>query len=443
MTEILQIEGLSDNGAAVARASDGMVVFVRGGVPGDSVRIAVDEQRGNYRIGRILELVQASSARVQPLCPYASECGGCAWQHIAYPAQLEAKRRIVADALQRIAHLSSERTEALVAAPLPSPQEYHYRNKMVLAAGSDDGGGFLLGFQRRASHSIIKPDACLLAHQGVSATPKALRGALRYAQGLGDLGIYSVSIRHSNHSGQTEVALWTDPGPFPRARVADIVGTALKATGIVRVIAERGNRGNSRAVKNVEVLAGNGAWKERLAGLKFFTSAPAFFQINSDTAELLVAEVLAGLELEGHSRLRIADLYAGGGTFTLPLARRGHELVAVENYRYSLRDLKRNAELNKLEIIAEGGDAGRILPNLGHLDALVVDPPRAGLAAPVVDAIAATAAERLIYVSCNPATWARDIVRLEQQGYALGHVQPIDQFPQTPHVELVSVLRRS
>jgi 23S rRNA (uracil1939-C5)-methyltransferase len=476
MQEILKLERLSDSGDAIARTGDGIVVFVRGGAPGDLACVDIDKQYSNYYKGHVAQILEASEQRVTPLCPHVGQCGGCSWQHISYPAQLQAKQQIVADALKRIAGFSEQRLEGLVGATRPSPREYHYRNKIVMAAATDLQEGLRLGFRLQASHAIAKPGRCLLAPEPVTGAPKALRGALRYAQGLEDLGLFSVSVRHSRRSSQTEVALWSRPGGFERSRVAQIVASAIKASSIVRVIA---NPDKPQQIKNVEVLSGNGSWLEKLAGLKYQISAPSFFQVNSDTAEILIQEVLAALSPENqllapgdnpptketqliaesqpdsvrslptasnqattNKTLRIADLYAGAGTFSLPLARAGHDVIAVESAGSSLRDLRRNAQLNNLELEIEGGDVARILPTLKNLDALVVDPPRSGLGSAVIGQIAQADPTRLVYVSCNPATWARDIARLEQAGYHLQSVKPIDQFPQTPHIELVSMCCR-
>ena len=188
-------------------------------------------------------------------------------------------------------------------------------------------------------------------------------------------------------------------------------------------------------------LAGKGCWEEELAGTRFLTSAPSFFQVNTAQAERLVALVQEGLELEEGDY--VADLYAGGGTFSVPLAAAGADVVAVESAGSSVRDLRRNAERAGVDIEVIGGDTARELPELGDLDALVVDPPRAGLAEGVVDSIAAAAPRRVAYVSCDPATWARDVARFEAAGYRLARATPVDLFPQTYHVEVVSIFERS
>lgn len=255
-----------------------------------------------------------------------------------------------------------------------------------------------------------------------------------------------MGVRHSLRTREIEIALWTKPGAFPRAHVAKTLKSALKATSIVRVLADPGR---ARKIKGVETLDGKGCWGEELAGARFLTSAPSFFQVNTAQAEKLAAEVVEGLGgrmgeegPEGLDGLLVADLYAGGGTFSVPLAQAGADVIAIEAAGSSVRDLRRNAEMNGVDIEVVGGDAARELPELGGLDALVVDPPRAGLADGVAESIAEAAPARVAYVSCNPATWARDVARFEQNGYRLVRAQPVDLFPQTHHVEVASLFER-
>ena len=338
------------------------------------------------------------------------------------------------------------RAEDLVRPCLPSKRQWGYRNKLELGAARAENGEFLLGFHREGTHEIATPAVCPLAHDAVAKAPKALRGALRFAQGSADLGIFRVGVRHSLRTREIEIALWTKPGAFPRAHVAKTLKSALKATSIVRVLADPGR---ARKIKGVETLDGKGCWGEELAGARFLTSAPSFFQVNTAQAEKLAAEVVEGLGgrmgeegPEGLDGLLEADLYAGGGTFSVPLARAGADVIAIEAAGSSVRDLRRNAEMNGVDIEVVGGDAARELPELGGLDALVVDPPRAGLADGVAESIAEAAPARVAYVSCNPATRARDVARFEQNGYRLVRAQPVDLFPQTHHVEVASLFER-
>ncbi|MCL1798299.1 MAG: 23S rRNA (uracil(1939)-C(5))-methyltransferase RlmD [Eggerthellaceae bacterium] len=433
MEEQVCIERLSYGSAGIGHTAEGKALFVADTVPGDVVAVSIDEDRGKYCRGRLVSLVEASPLRVAPGCPHHGSCGGCPWQQVAYAAQLEAKRDAVVSALVRVAHYGAKAAEGLVLPCKASKREAGYRNKLEFGGVWEEAGGFEMGFRQEGSAALSPVGACLVAHKPISESLKALRGALRYAQGGNDLGIYRVGIRASLRTRDLEVALWTRPGAFPRAHVARTLSSALRATSIVRVLAEPGA---TRKVKGVEALSGKGFWEEQLGGLAFATSAPSFFQVNTAQAEVLVDEVVAGLDLGGTPV--VADLYAGGGTFSIPLAKHGCDVIAVEAASSSVRDLRRNAERNGAGIEIVGGDSARELAGLGALDALVVDPPRSGLAAEAVDGIAAARPQQVAYVSCDPATWARDVARFRERGYGLTRVQPVDMFPQTYHVECVS-----
>ena len=204
----------------------------------------------------------------------------------------------------------------------------------------------------------------------------------------------------------------------------------------MRVLADPGK---ARKIKGVETLEGRGYWRERIGEAEFSTQAPSFFQVNTAQAGKLVDIVMR--ELGDVNGAYVADLYAGGGTFSIPLALAGADVVAVESAGSSVRDLRRNADANGVEIEVVGGDAARELAELEGVEALVVDPPRAGLADGVPAQIAELGPERVAYVSCNPSTWARDVERFAQCGYRLTSVQPVDMFPQTYHVEIASIFQ--
>ncbi len=440
MTDIVEIERMGYGFEAIGHLSSGKTVFVEAAAPGDIVQIEIVEEKSSFARARIVSLKEASPIRCNPLCNQVTVCGGCPWAHLSYEYQLEAKAKNVASSLLRTAKFSRERVEELVKPCLASKREWGYRNKLELAAGLNDRGDFILGFHKERTREIVGLGSCPLAHKSIAMAPKALQGALRFAQGSQDLGIFRVGVRSSVRTGDTEIALWTKPGVFPRSHVAKTLKSALKNSSIVRVIA---NPGKARQVKGVESLDGKGCWQEELLGNTFLTSAPSFFQVNTAQAENLMRTVIDILD-EGDSLngAFVADLYAGGGTFSIPLAKAGADVVAVESAGSSVRDLRRNAEINGVDVEIIGGDAARELPDLGELDVLVVDPPRSGLADGVIESIAAAAPKKAVYVSCDPATWARDVVRFENQGYKLTYVQPVDLFPQTYHVEVVSMFER-
>ena len=433
----LHIDSLAYQGPGMGRTSAGKAVFVPGAAPGDTVRVRAVADKKNYLETELVEVVKSGSARIEPNCPYAGLCGGCQWQHIAYSEQLFAKRAAVVSALARIGHVPAEAAETIVSECVPSKREMGYRNKLELACGRNEAGRLVLGYHKEGTTEIVPVDTCPLAHSAIAHTPKAIQGALRYMEGTSDLGIFRVGVRHSMRTKSCEIALWTTPGSFPRAAVSKTLGAAVKASSIVRIIADAGK---ARKIKQVEVLEGHGFWEEELGEFDYRISAPSFFQVNTAQAEVLQRLVLEGLAVE--DGMAVADLYAGAGTFSLPLADRAGSCMAVESAGSAVRDLRRNADGAGVWVDAIGGDSARELPELGKLDALVVDPPRAGLADGVAESIAEASPRRLAYVSCDPATLARDVERLQTCGYALERATPVDLFPQTHHIETVALFTR-
>ncbi len=432
----LSVESLAYGGDGIARLDDGRTVFVSAAAPGDTLAVEIVEERDRFVRARILEVIEPSEHRVTPPCPYFGHCGGCSWQHVAYGAQLHATRMSVVDALTRIGHIAD--ADSLVGDTVPSGTPYGYRNKIELVVDPREER-LRLGFHRAGSEEIVPVDECLLLPKQLRKAPKALGGALRYIAGEGDLGLTRVALRVGAHTKDVEIALWGSPGPFPRKAVATTLGAALKSTSLVRVLTKGPSK--ERRIAGVEVLSGKGYWRERLGGMAMSISAPSFFQVNTKSAEKLVELVLAAVSADGTDR--VLDLYAGAGTFTLPLAAAAGEVVAVESAGSAVRDLRRNLEAAELWADVIGGDAARELPSIGHLDAIVVDPPRSGLHPSAALAIAATRARTVAYVSCDPATLARDCHTLAEHGYRLASATPVDLFPQSYHVETVAVLHAS
>lgn len=433
----LDIERMGGGADSVSHLPDGMTIFLPLGAPGDRVLAEVTERRERFARGRILEVLTPSDQRAVPPCPYFGACGGCDYQHLNYPAQLMAKRSAVVAALQRIGKFSD--AETLAADIVGSKLETGYRNKVELAARVINGR-LTIGYHRRGTNELIEVDRCLLMGKKFDRAPKALAGALRYAAGAEDFGIERVSVRSSSDGTSAEVAVYTNPGPFPRARFAQVLKDALpKTTSTVRVLIK--GEMEARKVAGVEVLNGAGRWIERVADFTFEVSAPSFFQVNTPVATDMVNQVVSALSPTEEDL--VLDLYSGVGTFTLPLSASGAEVVAIESYGPAVRDLRRNLESNGLDAFAVGGDAAREVSEFDDATLAVVDPPRAGLERPVIDALISSPIRTLAYVSCDPATLARDLRQLVDGGYILESVTPYDMFPQTSHVENVAVLRRN
>lgn len=430
----VRIDGLAHGGAAVGRADDGRVVFVRGGCPGDVLDVTVSADKGRYLEADLSGIVEASPERRTPPCPYFGTCGGCQWQHVSHAAQVAAKRAQVADALTRIGRIAEPPVAEVVSGPAP----YGYRNRLELSVGRDANGRPTIGMNEARSDRIVPIEACMLLPERARAYPKALAGAMRYLAGRAPLEVDRIALRVAVNTRDVEIDLWGPPGPFPRHAVAKTLGDALRPNTVTRVLVKGDAR--ERADLKAEVLAGRGYWRERLSGVTYRVSAPSFFQVNTRAAELLVDLVTGSLAPDGSDR--VLDLYAGVGTFTLPLAERAGAVVAIEGGGSSVRDLRNNLEDNEVWAEVMPGEAARALAEAGSFDAAVVDPPRAGMAPAALAALLRTGARRICYVSCDPATLARDAASLVEAGYRLVSAVPIDLFPQTWHVETVALFER-
>ncbi|HSQ01401.1 MAG TPA: TRAM domain-containing protein [Candidatus Dormibacteraeota bacterium] len=399
---------------AVAR-SDGKVVFVRGAAPHEEVEVAVREARRRYAFADVVAVRRPSPARRVAPCPYLPRCGGCPWQHIDYPAQLAAKQRIVADQLQRLGQV-----ETPVAAPLASPREFAYRRRLKLRVA--DG---VVGFHAAASHDLVAVDHCLLAEPHVDAAIAwlpdlvgALRSALRRLEiasaGAGDLVVIAGEVEGAWHDDDERACrAWLDAHPR-------VCGLVLRGRGW----------GRSWGGAGMAIAAGDGP--------PLRVRAPGFTQVNAGANGLLIERVVRGVApREG---LRVLDLYAGAGNLSLPLRRAGALVTAVEQDRGAAADARANADREPgppLRVLAMAAErALQQLADAGErFDAVVLDPPRGGAAACVAPLLRIQV-PRLVYVSCDPSTLARDLRQL-RGAYRIDDVQPIDFFPHTYHVETV------
>lgn len=404
---------------AVARA-DGKVLFVRGAAPDEEVEVAVREEKPRYAYADVVAVRRPSAARRVAPCPYLPRCGGCPWQHLDYAAQLAAKHRIVVEQLRRLGGIEVE-----VAAPLPSPQQFGYRRRIKLRVA--DG---VVGFHAAASHDLVAIDHCLLAEPLVDAAiaglgdlVQRLRSRVRRlevaAGGVGDRVVVS---------GEVEGA-WVEADE-------EACGGWLAAQGGVAGLLLRG-RGWRRAWGDGQVSAPVGD------GPPLQLQAPSFTQVNDGGNRLLV-ECVTRL-VAPRPGMRVLDLYAGAGNLSLPLRRAGAEVTAVEQDRDAAAAARVNAAEPgpPLRVLAmTAASALRRLVEAGErFDAVVLDPPRSG-AADCVPWLASLAAPRLVYVSCDPTTLARDLRALGGT-YRVEVVQPIDFFPQTYHVETVVAATRA
>ncbi|MDY2777659.1 MAG: 23S rRNA (uracil(1939)-C(5))-methyltransferase RlmD [Collinsella sp.] len=435
----LTIESMTYGPDGLARNDEGKAVFVSGGVVGDVVEASITEEGASFCRAVVDEVLEPSPDRATSPCPYASVCGGCPWGGLGRNAQLAAKEGNLRSTLSRIGRFETEEIERMVQPIRFRRDAWGYRNKIELAP-MIRGGRFSLGMHGRDPEEVIRVDACPLFEKRYPKAVKGVVGALGYLGNSRDLGIERVGIRASRRTRALEIALWTPTGAFPRAQVARVLGDAVKPSSVVRVMSKGDRR--ARKVAGTESLMGEGSWTELIGGETMRLSAPSFFQVNTAAAEILIELVLDALRPEADEVAM--DLYSGAGTFTIPLARRCEFVSAVESYGPAVRDLRRNldvARLHNVDVI--GGDAVREFPD-EDADVLVVDPPRCGLAEEAIGLIASTSARDVAYVSCDPATLARDLRRFHDEGtFRVVSAAPVDLFPQTFHCETVVHLTRA
>jgi 23S rRNA (uracil1939-C5)-methyltransferase len=446
----LVIDDLAFGGEGVGRV-DGYVIFVPGGIPGDRLKVRVTEARGRY--GRaVVEAVELPSPdRVAAPCPYFGRCGGCRLQHVAYPAQLRFKEKQVRDCLERLGGLPPIEVRPI----LPAPDLYGYRNKMEFTvAGVADAA--TLGLHQADRYDVVLDiDRCLLQ----SDTMNALLTAVRHEVTTRGLSVYEargreegegllrfVTLREGRNTGEAMVNVVASAPDVARlAPLAEAVRTQVAAT--TSVLLNVNAKKASVAVGSEEhVLLGRDHIRESLHGVTFQVSANSFFQTNTVQAERLFALVEDACELSGIET--VVDLYSGTGAISLLLARRCRHVYGIELAAAAVADAGRNARLNGIDNCTFlTGEVRHVLPSLVqegvHADVVVADPPRAGFHPRALSALAALAPARIVYVSCNPGTLARDLGDLARQGYRVEWVQPVDMFPQTPHIEAIARLRRA
>ncbi len=429
MTEIhaekettLKIDSLSYGPYGIGR-KHGKVILVPLTAPGDEAVVRIIGEKGNYSIGELSRLIHPSSLRQPPPCPYFGQCGGCPWQHIHYGEQLTAKEKSVMDALRRIGKLDGFELYPIIR----SLQQYHYRRRIRLQV--DDRRR--VGFHRAFSHELIEIDSCLIAETHLDRRLSHAR------EWVGELRtrIHHVEIVESDEQGEVVFAGKAEGG-FALEDDSASLRFLERHRGIRGLILF--GRGWRRAWGQGKISIHSGD------GLRIELDGELFTQVNPEGNREITRELLHWGEF--HDRDRVLELYCGAGNFTLPVARRAREVVAVEGHHRSIANGKVNSRLNRLENIRWiHSDAPRSAKRLREegetFSKIILNPPRSG-AKGVEEDLASLGAEKLLYVSCNPTTLARDLAALAKKGYRLKRVRPIDLYPQTFHVEALAEMVR-
>lgn len=437
--QAIKIHGLGSSGEGVGRLGE-LIIFVEGALPGEEVLVEISVRKKNYAVGKLIEVVKKSPERVEPFCPLYSDCGGCQLQHMSYPAQLKWKRQQVVDAIERIGKISG--VEIFDTLGMEDP--LRYRNKMQFPVGRSNGE-LVIGCYARGSHRIIDAQNCPIQNFGNDKILNAVKKiAAQFKLTPYDEDTHRGFLRHVmgrvGCDGDLMVVLVTATKNFPNEKnfVRALRRELPEVTSIQQNV--QTFRNNVILGRETRVLYGKPTIRDEIGSLKFNISARSFFQVNTAQAAVLYQTALDFAELRGDET--IVDAYCGTGTIGLFMARRARRIVGVEIVSSAIADAKKNARENNIrnaQFIV--GDAVKVLPKLAEnffADVVVVDPPRAGCDKKILETFAQMRPEKIIYVSCNPATLARDLSVLKNFGYRAKKIQPVDMFPFTSHVEAVA-----
>ena len=427
----VEIESLAFGGRGVAR-TDGYVVFVSGGLPGDRVRAEVTKAKRRFAEARAVELLQPGENRVADRCVHEGEpCPGAPWQGLPYEHQLTHKHDQVDEALRRIGGLEGFELEEIE----PAVEQWRYRNKLEYSFGERDGEA-VLGFHARGRWDlIVGVEDCQLASERGNAARNEVRDWARresipaYDRRERSGVLRNLAVREGRRTGQLQTRLVTAPARFPKPPVD--LHTVIE--------------GDSGGTDGPTGVLGEERLREELSGLRLEMSHGAFFQTNTEMAERLYAVAAEYAGLTGSERL--FDLYCGIGTIGLTMAKRAGEVWGLEIVPEAIADAERNAERNQIDNARFMAGSARtgvrpLLEAAGKPDVVVIDPPRAGLSQKIVRRVIECDAKRIVYVSCNPTTLAPNASQLVEAGYRLRRVRPVDMFPQTPHIECVALLEK-
>jgi len=444
-TYTIEIDGLGHSGEGVGRVQD-FTIFVPGGLPGEQVLVRITQVKSSYAKGVMTSVAAASPDRIIPRCEIYEACGGCQLQHLSYPAQLQAKQQQVIAAVSRIA-----KAENVVILPtLGAIHPWDYRNKMQFPVGLENGKR-TVGCFASGTHQVINTENCYIQHALNNRIAAEVRRLLQqfnvsvYDEQTGQGIIRHVIGRVGTASGEAMVVLVTATDKLPHSAeiVAELRRTLPELVSIVQNVNPK--RTNVIMGDRNRLLWGKEYITDKLGDFHFNISPRSFFQVNTEQARELYEKAVEYAGLTG--RETVIDAYCGTGTIAMFMARQAAKVYGIEIVEAAIADAKvnaRNNDVSNVEFIC--GDAIDVMPKLAkqgiRADVVVTDPPRAGCAPKVLETFAGMNPERIVYVSCNPASLARDLAVLAEYGYIAREIQPVDMFPQTHHVECVVLIER-
>lgn len=441
----LDITGMGTDGEGVGKI-DGFTVFVKGAIIGETIKAKIIKLTKTYAIGRLEEIITPSSSRIDPSCSIYKYCGGCNMQHISYDKQLDIKRQKVEDSLVRIGKLENINVNN----PLGMENPYRYRNKVILPISSGESG-VKIGFYAPRSHNIVNMETCDIQHEIADKVSALVRKWIKennvsvYNEEKDSGNLRNIMIRYGFKSGEAMVVIVTkETGIKGSDKLVEMIRENLpEVVSIIQNI----NHKNTNVVlgEKCKTLWGKDTIDDYIGDLKFSISPLSFFQVNPVQTEVLYSKALEYTGLTGEET--VLDAYCGTGTISLFLAQRAKKVYGVEIVPEAIENAKVNAKVNGIdnaEFLV--GEVEKVIPMMIEEgikpDVVVVDPPRKGCDQRLLEAIIEAEPKRIVYVSCDPATLARDLKVLSENGYEVKEVQPVDMFPMTAHVETVVLMSR-
>lgn len=436
------IEDLTHDGAGVAKV-DGYPLFIAGGLPNETVEVHVLKTLKNYGFAKLKNIVEPSPFRVEAPCPVFYQCGGCQLQHMTYEGQLAWKESMVRNVMKRIGKI-----EAPVLPVKGMDKPWEYRNKSQIPFDLENGQ-VIAGFYQAKSHRIADTNTCLIQSDEADRLLRAVKeNALKldlvpYNEETKKGQLRHLVVRKGRATGEVMVVLVTKHAKL--AKQEEIIQFIREVEPNVKSIVHNVNNQNTNVIfgNETNVIWGKAVIEDLIGDVRFEISARSFYQVNPVQTEVLYKQALDYAQLTGEET--VIDAYCGIGTISLFLAQKTKQVLGVEIVPQAIEDAKRNAELNGFtNTYFEAGPAEVVIPNWykegKHADVLVVDPPRKGCDEALLTTIIEQRPKRVVYVSCNPATLARDLRILEDGGYKTKEVQPVDMFPQSTHCEAVAWL---
>lgn len=445
---IVDIHDIGDRGEGIGKYQ-GYTLFINNVTIADKVKVKVMKTKKNYGFARLLEVIEPSPYRVKPKCEIADKCGGCTLQHLKYEKQLEFKQKKVIDCLERIGGFDLSSVELKPIIGMEDP--YYYRNKAQLPVGKNKEGQVLMGFYAKRTHSIINMEKCYIQSDINDDIFRVVGNFIKkYNISIYDEKTHEGLLRHiitrvGFTTKELMVCLVINGRNLPKED--KLIKELTKIPGMTNISLNY-NYENTNVIMGEEVktIWGKDFITDYIGDIKYQISPSSFYQVNPIQTKVLYEIALEYAELTGKET--IWDLYCGIGTISLFMARKAKQVYGVEIVEDAVFDARKNAKINNIENAQFFvGAAEEVLPRKHkedslYADVIVVDPPRKGCDESLLDTIVEMKPEKVVYVSCDPATLARDLKYLSEIGYKLVKVQPVDQFPHTVHVELVALMSR-